>query len=67
MQRQSKSGLPFLPTCNEINFKIDKNTCDFAEFYLKGYSPDRKSPMLMGTLNQIVYVFKTHLSRAPLW
>lgn len=48
---------------NEINFKIDKNTCDFAEFYLKGYSPDQKSSMLMGALNRIVYIFKNKSDR----
>jgi len=48
---------------NEVDFKIDKNTCDFAEFYLKGYSPDQKSPMLTAALNQIVYVFKSKSDR----
>jgi len=48
---------------NEVNFKIDKNTCDFAEFYLKGYSPDQKPSLLIALLNRIVYSFKNKSDR----
>lgn len=48
---------------NEINFNIDKNTCDFAEFYLKGYSPDQKYSLLITLLNRVVYSFKNKSDR----
>ncbi|HEY9003567.1 MAG TPA: hypothetical protein VIM89_19575 [Mucilaginibacter sp.] len=48
---------------NEINFNINKNTCDFAEFYLKGYSPDQKPSLLMDLLSRIGYTFKNKSDR----
>jgi DNA mismatch repair ATPase MutS len=47
---------------NEVDFKIDKNTCDFAEFYLKGQSPVQVSA-LKSILNRIVYSFKNKNER----
>ena len=48
---------------NEINFKIDKNTCDFAEFYLKGQSLNKKPSLLINLLNRMVYAFKNKNDR----
>lgn len=45
---------------NEVNFNIDKNICDFAEFYLKGHSPAQKFPLFIGLLNRIVYAFNSN-------
>jgi DNA mismatch repair ATPase MutS len=47
----------------EINFNIDKNTCDFAEFYLKGSSPKKKFTKLTSLLNQTFYAFKNNNDR----
>ena len=43
-----------------VHFNIDKNTCDFAEFYLKGHSPAQKFPIIIGLLNRIIYTFNSN-------
>jgi len=48
---------------NEVDFKIDKNTCDFAEFYLRGQSPDQNPSILMALLNRLGYSFKNKSDR----
>jgi DNA mismatch repair protein MutS len=45
---------------NEVHFNIDKNICDFAEYYLKGHSPVGKFPLIIGLLNKIIYAFNNN-------
>lgn len=48
---------------NKVSFNIDKNTCDFAEFYLKKQGSDHKFPGLGGLRNRVVYAFNNHNDR----
>jgi DNA mismatch repair protein MutS len=43
---------------NDLRINIDKNVCDFAEFYLRGASPVRKFPFYIILLNRIALTFK---------
>ncbi|HWD86974.1 MAG TPA: hypothetical protein VG367_02535 [Mucilaginibacter sp.] len=41
-------------------FKSDRNTCDFAEFYLKGQNTRKSFPILTGLINQLIYALNSN-------
>ncbi len=51
--------LSYIQTIN-LEFNVDKNTCDFIEFYLKKRNPVRSFSVILGFLERIIYAFNSN-------